>query len=308
MKNEHVSVLLEETMAGLAIKPDGIYIDATFGRGGHSAAILNALGATGKLLAIDKDPEAIAFARQNFEDARFKITQAPFAKLGEIAQQNAVSGKVDGVLLDLGVSSPQLDDPERGFSFLREGPLDMRMDPHSGISAAEWLATAKEADIVKVLFEYGEEKFARRIARAIVNERVDNPINTTTQLASIASAANPAWERNKHPATRTFQAVRIFVNKELNELENCLEQVLEVLAIGGRLVVISFHSLEDRIVKRFIRRHSHGEQLLAKLPIMAAEERTRMRTIGRVITANENEITNNPRSRSAKLRIAEKLL
>lgn len=307
MSKAHQSVLLAETIEALAIKPDGTYIDATFGRGGHSEAILKCLGARGRLLAIDKDPEAIAFAEQHFKDKRFSIVPETFGNLAEIAARNDLIGKVDGILFDLGVSSPQLDDAQRGFSFLREGPLDMRMNPKQGISAAKWLAAAQEKEIVQVLFTYGEERYARRIAKAIVKARVQTPITTTLQLAEIVSAAHPAWEKHKHPATRAFQAIRIFINQELEELEKGLTAAVDVLAIGGRLVVISFHSLEDRKVKRFIRRGIRDEDLPAKLPVKAVQMQAKLRSIGRAITAKEEEIAANPRARSARIRIAEKV-
>lgn len=306
----HQPVLLHEVMAGLAIQSDGIYIDATFGRGGHSKAILDHLGVDGRLIAIDKDPTAVKFAEQNFvHDPRFKIVQGSFNQLSEIVAAEKLSGAVTGILLDLGVSSPQLDDPERGFSFLQDGPLDMRMDTSRGMTAAEWLATAKEAEIADVMYEFGEERFSRRMAHAIVQERAIEPIVTTARLAAIISKANPAWEKTKHPATRAFQGIRIFINQELADLEVCLAQALDVLAVGGRLVVLSFHSLEDRLVKQFIRRHSRGEELPAKLPIAFAEmQKPRLKNLGRAIRAKDSELAVNPRSRSATLRIAEKLL
>lgn len=305
----HQPVLMQEIIEALALKPDGIYIDATFGRGGHSRAILERLGAQGRLYAIDKDPAAAEFAERQFgQDARFVLLQDSFSKLSELANQQQITGKVDGILLDLGVSSPQLDDAQRGFSFLRDGPLDMRMDTRTGYTAAQWLAHAKEHDIAKVLREYGEERHAKRIARAIVNERVVTPIETTGQLAAIVSAANPAWEKHKHPATRAFQAIRIFINQELNELQVTLNQALEALAIGGRLAVVSFHSLEDRIVKRFIRHHARAENIPVDLPVIASMIRSRLLGLGRGIKPTAAEIEENSRSRSAILRVAEKLL
>lgn len=304
----HQPVLLHEALDALAIKPDGIYIDATFGRGGHSAAILEKLNKAGRLYALDRDPAAVEFAHKKFgTEERFLLVHQSFADLQQMAKQQQIIGKVDGILLDLGVSSPQLDDPERGFSFLQDGPLDMRMDTSRGMTVAEWLQNAKATDIAQVLHEYGEERFAKRIANAIVRARDEQPIITTAQLASIVSAANPAWEKHKHPATRAFQALRIFVNQELNELQAVLEHVLPVLAIGGRLAVISFHSLEDRIVKRFIRRHTRDETLPAGLPVRANEIHVRLKSLGRAIKPSVNEIAHNPRSRSAILRVAEKL-
>lgn len=305
---QHQPVLLDEVLEALAIKPDGIYIDATFGRGGHARAILNQLSAKGRLLAVDRDPVAVEFARTNFaDDARFSIVHGAFSQLEQIAKDAQIIGKVDGVLVDMGVSSPQLDDPQRGFSFLQDGPLDMRMDTTQGKTAAEWLATAKEADIATVLREYGEERHAKRIAGAIVRERSVEAIQTTGRLAAIVKEANPSWERTKHPATRAFQAIRIFINQELAEIPLLLEQVLDVLAVGGRLVVLSFHSLEDRIIKRFIRQHSRGEQLPINLPVVFAKTKPRLQSLGRV-KAEDSELAVNPRARSAILRIAEKLL
>lgn len=304
----HQPVLLQEVVDGLAVNPEGIYIDGTFGRGGHSCKILEALSQKGRLIAIDKDRTAVEFAQQTFkEDKRFAITHGSFNELVSIASQYQVMGKVDGILLDLGVSSPQLDDAQRGFSFLQDGPLDMRMNIHQGEAAAEWLNRAKETEIAEVLFEYGEERFARRIAKAIVHNRTLTPIVTTGQLAAIASAANPRWEKYKHPATRTFQAIRIFINRELIELAACLEQVIDVLRIGGRLAVISFHSLEDRIVKRFIRRLSQDKKFPVGLPIREKEAHARLKSLGRAIKPSPDEIAVNPRSRSAILRLAEKL-
>lgn len=252
-QQEHKPVLLDEAITGLAIKPEGRYIDGTFGRGGHSRAILEKLTTQGRLLAIDKDPAAIEKAQQEFtNDERFILRQGSFAMLGDRVKELGWTGQVDGILLDLGVSSPQLDTPERGFSFLHDGPLDMRMDPQQGISAADWLASAKEQEIVMVLKEYGEERFARRIARAIINTRDESPIRTTRQLASLIAAANPKHEKGKDPATRSFQAIRIFINQELDDIKTCLSQVVDVLKPGGRLVVISFHSR----MKRFTRRSS----------------------------------------------------
>jgi 16S rRNA (cytosine1402-N4)-methyltransferase len=305
----HRPVLLDEAITGLAIQPSGIYIDGTFGRGGHTQAILDCLGIDGRLIAVDKDPEAVKSAHENFgKDKRCKIIHGSFSQIKKIAEQEKIVGQVDGVLLDLGVSSPQLDDANRGFSFLQDGSLDMRMDTTQGISAAEWLAHAKEKEIVDVLRDYGEERFARRIANAIVNERALEPIQTTARLSAIVSKANPRWEKTKHPATRAFQAIRIFINQELDEVKTCLEQVLDVLKVGGRLTVISFHSLEDRIVKQFIRRHSRGDELPAHIPVVFSEARPRLKSLGRAVRATESEIAVNPRSRSAILRIAERLL
>ena len=295
-------------MAALQVDADGVYVDATFGRGGHSAAILQRLGVGGRLIAIDKDPWAVEVARErSARDRRFSIYQGSFAMLEYFAEAEAVSGKVNGVMFDLGVSSPQLDTAERGFSFLREGPLDMRMDTLQGESAAAWLARASEADIAHVLKTYGEERFAKRIARAIVRARQEAPIETTTQLAQIVAAANPAWERDKHPATRAFQAIRIHINRELEDLEQGLPQALRVLAPGGRLAVISFHSLEDRIVKRFMRDEARGGDLPRGLPVPASAFKPTLRIVGKPAYPGVAEVAANPRARSAVLRVAEKL-
>lgn len=294
-------------MTGLAIKPNGIYLDGTFGRGGHSRAILAQLQA-GRLIAMDKDPAAIAVAEQLMaSDERFSIEAGSFAGLKDVARRHSCLGKVDGILLDLGVSSPQLDEAERGFSFQQDGPLDMRMDPTSGRSAAAWLATASEQEIAGVLKEYGEERFAKRIAAAIVKARLEAPIDTTRRLAAIVAAANPKWEQGKDPATRSFQAIRIFINQELDDLTSCLDDVLEILAPGGRLVVISFHSLEDRIIKRFIREQARGDQYPPDLPITHVQLQVRMKAIGKALRAGADEVRQNPRARSAVMRIAEKL-
>lgn len=303
----HRPVLLTEVLEALAIIPDGIYIDGTFGRGGHAAEILNRLDAQGRLYAIDKDPDAVQVGLDRFgQDARFQMQRGTFAMLGQMARELGVVGQVSGVLLDLGVSSPQLDDPERGFSFLKQGPLDMRMDPEQGLSAAQWLAQAEEAEIVRVLQVYGEERFARRIAKSIVHTRDDQPLTTTHQLAELIAAAVPTRDRHKNPATRSFQALRIQVNQELQDLESALEQVVEVLTPGGRLAVISFHSLEDRIVKRFIKRESHGEELPLDLPVTGGPAPGRLKIIGKAVRAGNDEIAANPRARSAILRIAER--
>lgn len=304
----HRPVLLEEALDGLAVLPDGIYIDGTFGRGGHAAAILGRLGPAGRLYAVDKDPDAVRVAQERFgRDARFQIRRGTFAMLGQLAREEGVAGRVSGILLDLGVSSPQLDDAARGFSFLKDGPLDMRMDPDSGLSAAQWLAQADEAEIARVLQEYGEERFARRIARAIVQTRGERPIVTTQQLAELIAQAVPTRERHKNPATRSFQALRIQVNRELQDLEAALEQALDALAIGGRLCVISFHSLEDRIVKRFMRRESRGEMLPPDLPVTGGPAPGRLRLVGKAVRPGARELEVNPRARSAVLRVAERL-
>ncbi len=305
-QREHRPVLLDEALAALKIDPGGRYVDGTFGRGGHSAAILESLGEDGRLLALDKDPAAIEVANQRFaEDKRFLIRQDSFAMMNRHVSALGWMNQVDGILLDLGVSSPQLDDASRGFSFQKEGPLDMRMNPDQGQSAAEWLKDAREQDIVTVLKEYGEERFARRIARAIVQARKEKPITTTKQLAEIVAAANPAWERGKDPATRSFQAIRIYINRELDDLEQVLEQVFEILKPGGRLVVISFHSLEDRRVKRFMRDAARGDDFPPDLPVTQAQLKPRLRLVGKAVRAGEAELEQNPRARSAVMRVAE---
>ncbi|MCW8900632.1 MAG: 16S rRNA (cytosine(1402)-N(4))-methyltransferase RsmH [Gammaproteobacteria bacterium] len=304
----HQPVLLEEALTALNIKPDGCYVDGTFGRGGHSQEIMKQLGKSGKLLAFDKDPQAIAQAKSiAANDDRLHVKQGSFTQLKQTVESLGWQGKVDGVFLDLGVSSPQLDDAGRGFSFRFDGPLDMRMDPDSGQSAAQWLASAEERDIMMVLFDYGEEKFARRIASAIVAARQEQPINTTKRLASIVAAANPSREKNKDPSTRTFQAIRIFINQELEDLKTCLAQAVDLLAPGGRLVVISFHSLEDRIVKRFIREQCKGDDFPLDLPVMHVQLNQNMKMVGKAIKAGRKELNQNPRARSAVMRVAERL-
>ena len=306
---EHKAVLLTEAVSGLITDTDGLYIDGTFGRGGHASLILSHLSSSASLMAIDKDPGACEVARIKFSlDTRFEIRQTSFANIRKLVEEKKSYGRVAGVLLDLGVSSPQLDDPVRGFSFLRDGPLDMRMDPGSGVSAADWLSTAKEDDIAQVLKDYGEERYSRRIARAIVTARADKPITRTRQLATIVKAANPSWEKDKHPATRAFQGIRIFINKELEDLKMVLPDILDVLAVGGRLVIISFHSLEDRIVKRFIRDQERGEQIPKGFPVMEKDIVRRLRSINKAIKSTDFEVNNNRRARSAVMRIAEKLV
>lgn len=304
----HQTVLLNEAVDALVQDVDGFYVDGTFGRGGHSARILERLSEKGRLLGIDKDADAIAVAHERFAgDARFEIAQGSFAALAELVDARGMTGKVQGLLLDLGVSSPQLDEAERGFSFLNDGPLDMRMDRSSGQSAAEWLAEAPEAEIARVLKEYGEERFGKRMARALVAARAEQPITRTSQLAEIVKAANPAWEKGKHPATRAFQGIRIHVNNELSDLEAILAQALTVLAPGGRLVVISFHSLEDRLVKRFIRRQEKGQPLPAGLPVRDEQLDRTLKSVGKAVRASDIEVGANVRSRSAIMRVAEKL-
>jgi len=307
--NTHQSVMLDEAIENLAIQPDGVYLDATFGRGGHAQAILNQLGSTGRLLAMDKDPDAVAYACSHFSsDKRLLIQHGSFADLEKfVAKQNLI-GKIDGILFDLGVSSPQLDDPERGFSFMRDAKLDMRMDHSQGMDAATFIAKVEEKELARVLWEYGEERFSRRIAKAIVMARQTSPITTTAQLADVVAKANPAWQKGKNPATRSFQAIRIAVNKELEDLERGLIQGLDVLKVGGRLLVISFHSLEDRIVKHFMQRQEQGDEIPAGLPIKHIDIEMKFKRLGRAIKPSEKEIAMNPRARSAILRIGEKLL
>lgn len=305
---QHVTVLLHEAVDSLVTNPAGFYVDGTFGRGGHSALVLEHLSPEGHLLGIDKDLSAIAVANARFSgDSRFAIAHGSFAELAELIEARGMTGKVDGVLLDLGVSSPQLDEAERGFSFQNDGPLDMRMDQTRGQSAADWVNNAAEDEIARVIKEFGEERFAKRMARAIVNERQAKPFARTKHLAEVIKEANPAWEKGKHPATRAFQAIRIYVNNELTDLDSVLEQALNVLAIGGRLVVISFHSLEDRVVKRFIRRQELGDPVPRGLPIRDEQLNKRMRSCGKAIKASDGEVDANVRSRSAIMRVAEKI-
>ena len=306
----HITVLLDEAVEQLALRADGCYIDGTFGRGGHSRLILEGLGDQGRLLGFDKDPLAIATGNAlAAEDGRFVIVQRSFADMGDELAARQLTGQVQGVLLDLGVSSPQLDDPTRGFSFLNDGPLDMRMNPDAGISAAQFIATADVEEIARVFKEYGEERFAKRMARAVVERRAVKPFERTADLAAVLTEANPAWEKGKNPATRAFQGLRIHVNNELGDLERGLDAALESLAVGGRLVVISFHSLEDRIVKQFMRKHAKGEadNLPRHLPIIPKAFEPRLKLLGKPIFASDAEVKANPRSRSAVMRVAEKL-
>ncbi len=303
---QHQSVLLQEAVDALMTDPAGCYVDGTFGRGGHSALILQRLAPQGRLMVLDKDPAAIAVATTlQAADARVSVWHGSFA---DLQQAVAAQGwnEVQGVLLDLGVSSPQVDDPSRGFSFGKDGPLDMRMDTSRGQTAAEWLRDAPESEIAQVLWEYGEEKFSRRMAKAIVAARSKGAITTTLQLADIVKEANPAWERHKHPATRAFQAIRIFINDELRDLQAVLPAMLEVLAVGGRMVVISFHSLEDRMVKRFIRQMEKGDDFPPGLPVTADMLNPRLRSIGKPVQSGEAELEGNVRARSAVMRVAEK--
>ncbi|MCW8886431.1 MAG: 16S rRNA (cytosine(1402)-N(4))-methyltransferase RsmH [Motiliproteus sp.] len=305
---KHITVLLDEAVDKLLVNPDGFYVDGTFGRGGHSRLLLSKLGDGGRLMGIDKDPLAVLEGgKLSDEDARFSIAHGSFAEMESLLNECAMFGQVDGVLLDLGVSSPQLDDPNRGFSFLNDGPLDMRMNPSVGESAAQWLAHAEEKEIADVMFQYGEERFSRRIARAIVEQRQLKPIETTARLAKIVAEANPKWEKGKNPATRAFQGIRIHINRELDDLHLCLDQALDALKVGGRLVVISFHSLEDRIVKRFIRKHVRGDDVPPGLPITQSMLNQRLKSLGKPVKAGRQEVDSNVRSRSAIMRVAEKI-
>lgn len=304
----HQSVLLEESIEALAIKPNGIYIDGTFGRGGHSQAILEKLSKAGRLIAIDKDEAAIAHAAERLSaDARFQIFQGSFCQLKELAMQLDIYGKVDGILLDLGLSSPQLDTADRGFSFMLPGPLDMRMDKGQSLDATAFVNKASIEEMVKIFRDYGEERFALRIARAIAEARESSPIVRTDVLAEIVKKANPKWEKHKHPATRVFQAIRIHINNELADLKSVLDQAIEVLGPGGRLVVISFHSLEDRIVKQFMRKEEEGCSLPSSIPIRAEDIKSSFKRIGKAIKPREEEVKSNVRSRSAILRTGEKI-
>ena len=301
----HTTVLLNEAVEALAIKPDGIYVDGTFGRGGHSAQILERLGSNGRLIALDKDPAAVAVGK-SWRDTRFHMVHRGFAQLAEVLrEQNAK--KVDGILLDLGVSSPQLDDAARGFSFRFDAPLDMRMDTSSGMTAAQWLATVDEDLLTEVIREYGEERFAKQIARAVVAARAIEPINTTRQLVELVGKAVRTREPGQNPATRTFQAIRIYLNEELEELARVLPECVTHMQTGGRLVVISFHSLEDRIVKHFMRDMAEGDKLPRNVPIRASEvPRGRLKLVGKAVRAGEAELQANPRARSAVMRVAER--
>ncbi|WP_353572877.1 16S rRNA (cytosine(1402)-N(4))-methyltransferase RsmH [Candidatus Albibeggiatoa sp. nov. BB20] len=304
----HQAVLLQEAVTCLNIQPEGIYVDGTFGRGGHSRAILSQLSEQGRLIGLDQDPEAVAAGHALAEqDPRFQILHSDFASVAQVIAGLNLSGKINGFLLDLGVSSPQLDDPERGFSFMRDGALDMRMNPTQGQSLTQWLKYAKEREIVDIIKRYGEERHAKRITRAIVTERDVKPIETTAHLADIVAKAHPAWEIGKHPATKTFQALRIFINQELEQIETVLPQSLEILAPQGRLAVISFHSLEDRLVKRFIREEAKGDDFPAHLPVTVDMLNPKLKPLGKAIYPSETEMQHNPRARSAVLRAAERL-
>jgi 16S rRNA (cytosine1402-N4)-methyltransferase len=307
---EHRPVMLAEVLEQLAIKENGIYLDCTFGRGGHSQGILPLLGASGRLIALDRDVDAVdsAIAEEMLNDKRFSLKHSCFSALENVAVDEGLVGKIDGILLDLGVSSPQLDNPNRGFSFMQDGPLDMRMDSSADMTAAKWLAQVDEKELVRVLFEYGEERFARRIAKAIVEIRAEKPLTTTRGLVKLIEDVIPVREKHKHPATRSFQAIRIEVNKELEELNAALQQSLRVLRQGGRLVVISFHSLEDRIVKQFIRHESGAKYDPGKFPIKESEiTKGVLVKRGKPVKADKIEIEQNPRARSAIMRVAERV-
>jgi 16S rRNA (cytosine1402-N4)-methyltransferase len=304
---QHQSVLLQEAVNALVKVPEGCYVDGTFGRGGHSRLILERLAPTGTLLVMDKDPTAIAVARElQAQDARVLIWYGSFAALPEALESFGITS-VQGVLLDLGVSSPQLDDAERGFSFNKDGPLDMRMDSGRGMTAAQWLQQVDETELANVLYEFGEEKHSRRMARAVVAARASAPLTSTLQLAEIVKKANPAWEKHKHPATRAFQAIRIFINQELQDLTVVLPAMLESLVVGGRMVVISFHSLEDRIVKHFIRKQEKGDDFPPGLPVTVDQLKPRLRSMGKPVQGGSEEKADNIRARSAVMRVAEKL-
>jgi 16S rRNA (cytosine1402-N4)-methyltransferase len=303
----HQTVLLREAVDALVTTPAGFYVDGTFGRGGHSRCILECLDDKGRLLAVDKDPVAAAAAQElAVSEPRFEFYHGSFAQLPHQLRGMGIDA-VDGILLDLGVSSPQLDDGDRGFSFLHDGPLDMRMDTSRGETAEQWLARAAESDIAAVLKEYGEERFARRIAAAIVAARDESPITSTGRLAAVVSEANPKWEKHKHPATRSFQAIRIKVNRELEDLQDLLSGALDMLRIGGRLVVISFHSLEDRPVKRYMRDMARGEKFPVGLPVPDSALNRRMKLVGKAVKATTGEVADNVRARSAIMRVAEKI-
>ena len=302
----HQTVLLEEAVRALITNRDGTYVDCTYGRGGHSAAIAAALSSDGRLLVIDRDLAAVDHARQTFaDDPRVIVQHGPFSRLKEFVEAHGLE-TLDGVLMDLGVSSPQIDQGERGFSFQQSGPLDMRMDQGSGETAEAWIASASEEDITRVLKQYGEERFARRIARNIVDARIEGPISTTDRLVEIVEMSIPRREKHKHPATRTFQAIRIQVNRELEELETCLTDVIELLKSGGRVVVISFHSLEDRLVKRFFRRLEKGDDLPSRLPVRDDQLNRKVRILGKPVKPSATEVADNRRARSSIMRIAEK--
>lgn len=307
-QNKHITVLLQEAVDSLFIRPDGVYLDGTFGRGGHSRRILSMLGEKGRLIAVDRDPEAVA-AGKKITDPRFAIVHGRFSQVADIASELGVDGQINGFLLDLGVSSPQLDDGSRGFSFMNDGPLDMRMDPTSGVSAASWLASASEDEIAWVLKEFGEERYARKIARIIVTDRREKPYDRTRDLAEMIARVVPGRDPHHHPATRSFQGIRIYINSELEEVRLALNAAKDILADKGRLAVISFHSLEDRIVKTFMKKESSGPEIPAGLPVREEDinRNISFRLAGKAIKPTPEEIAANPRSRSAILRVAERV-
>ena len=304
----HQAVLLNETVSGVITDAGGFYIDGTFGRGGHARELLSRLNESARVLAFDKDPEAVAVGKALArEDPRFDIYHGSFAEISDAVKERNQQGRIDGILLDLGVSSPQLDDSQRGFSFMKDGPLDMRMNNASGMTAAEWLASAEETEIANVLWQYGEERFGRRIARAIVEDRAEKPFETTHDLAGLIKRICPAKEKHKHPATRSFQGIRIYLNRELDDLKTCLHDGLDELKVGGRFSIISFHSLEDRIVKQFIQKHVKGDDFPAGLPVTESQLNKRLKHISKAVKASAEELDVNIRARSAVLRVAEKL-
>lgn len=306
--SQHTTVLLNEAVSQLVTNPQGRYVDGTFGRGGHSEKILQSLNEHAQLLAIDKDHEAIQVAHDKFaQDARFAIEQCSFAELSQLLDQRGWQGSLDGLLLDLGVSSPQLDQSQRGFSFNQSGPLDMRMDHRQKQTAATWINSIDEASMICAFKTFGEERYSKRIAGAIIKRRTDQPFTTTDDLARVVSEAHPAWERGRHPATKVFQAIRIVINNELDDLSVILGQCIDALKVGGRLVVISFHSLEDRQVKRFIRAQEKGDALPADLPVKDVNLNRRLRSVTKAIKPSQTEIDDNPRARSAIMRVAEKV-
>jgi 16S rRNA (cytosine1402-N4)-methyltransferase len=304
---QHTPVLLEEVLAALQIRAGGRYLDATFGRGGHTRALLERVGTEGRVIAIDRDPEAVRAGREMFAaDGRLTLVNSEFSQLLEVVTNAGMAGALDGALFDLGVSSPQLDDAARGFSFTHDGPLDMRMDSRQAQTAADWLARAPEHEIARIIREYGEERFAKRIARAIVAARRERPITRTLQLADIVSAAVPTREPGKHPATRSFQAIRIHINRELEEIEAGLAACLQALAPEGRLCVISFHSLEDAVAKRFIQKHSQDDPVYAGLPDVPPHARAKLRRLGGAVHPSAEEVERNARARSAVMRVAQR--
>ena len=309
MNYSHNPVMLEKVIKGLNISSDGIYVDCTFGRGGHSKKILSEIGENGKLIAIDKDCEAEKYAREHFgKDKRFCFVRNNFSKIIEIIENYNNNKKIDGILLDLGVSSPQLDDPERGFSFQKSGPIDMRMDKSDKLTALSWLKVADQNEIKEVLKIYGEEKYAHRIAKSIKDSINKNSLSTTIELAGIIEKCYPKNKKSgRNPATKSFQAIRIYINNELQELESFLNSCLDIIASGGRIVVISFHSLEDRMVKRFIKKHSEDKNVPSKIPLTETSKNLSLRKIKTTLKANDDEVALNKRARSARIRIAEKI-